>query len=692
MRSKNIRRTAAALVLLGAPTTAFAAADTVSYVNLLQFDLASFRSQATAGIHDDDIERVANATRLLEIDGNRLFTSFANLSRPATLGDNLVTYGLDHRGDPGSAELFDTGSYLVGWIGKIDLESEYVFSVFYQRNHDRGMFEDLEDGGLGGSFGGGDFEAEHTGATILPTDVGTGGNPAGDGDPDAESSRQWDLTRWDDRSAMNFDLGVARELSADLAVGGRIMWERDVLDRFAHGTAEWTDRQKLVPDGPLVTTNHTAIEYRGDDETAYENRELGLSLNADFHPWAERSVSLRLDLFSSRLVNPASGGTAGALDVAREMSAPAPRDPAGYGVNFWERTVTTRTPVDGGLALTTLTAEREKVEVATGSYQLDGSGAGLPATLDAVHSISDERDALGLAGLAEYVSAFGGGDSRSWVGFSRRPFDLDSRVVRRGYTRSREWWNVDGQDYRTTAGDDSTETTDRRGDVTVSALEVGTRWNREMNRTVSVGCGVILTRQSDSADYERTTTLETRSEFDDGHPDANRLDDLAASPGAFDEFVAVTTTTFRARYDRQMKTSTIRLPVGVQFRWGEGGRFGWNMGAMHGITSRKIEETEVIPVENGRRVLVETFAAHPVDDSTVESDASLASSRGTRTERDRWNTTAYFYGFEWHITDAAQLNVNGLFDSHSEATSGEGQITDVDFYRNLSVSLTFAFL
>ncbi|MCP3859214.1 MAG: hypothetical protein GY704_06150 [Phycisphaeraceae bacterium] len=108
--------------------------------------------------------------------------------------------------------------------------------------------------------------------------------------------------------------------------------------------------------------------------------------------------------------------------------------------------------------------------------------------------------------------------------------------------------------------------------------------------------------------------------------------------------------------------------------------------------SRSTEETEVIPEASGRRVLTETYPAHPGDDSTTYSDTSPESSRATRIQRERWNTTAYFYGFEWHITDAAQLNVNGILDSHAEATSGEGRITDVDFYRNLAISLTFAFL
>ena len=59
-------------LLLFALATAPAAAQTVSYINLLQFDLVSYRSQATSGMLDDDIEKVSSAARLLEIGHDKV--------------------------------------------------------------------------------------------------------------------------------------------------------------------------------------------------------------------------------------------------------------------------------------------------------------------------------------------------------------------------------------------------------------------------------------------------------------------------------------------------------------------------------------------------------------------------------------------------------------------------------------------
>ena len=135
------------LVVLAAMTlSAPATAQTIAYTNFLQFDLQSYTSQATGGMFDDDIENIADAAKLMNIEGNRLFTSFSNLADPAGFGDNIFSYSVDHVGVPSGTDHFDTGSYLVGWVGKYDKDSEYNFSVFYQRNSARGMFEDLDGG------------------------------------------------------------------------------------------------------------------------------------------------------------------------------------------------------------------------------------------------------------------------------------------------------------------------------------------------------------------------------------------------------------------------------------------------------------------------------------------------------------------------------------------------------------------
>ena len=79
MRTKWLSPVLAVLAvgIIAAPTTA----QTIAYTNFLRFDLQSFTSQATGGMFDDDIEMVADASKLMNVEGNRLFTSFSNISR-----------------------------------------------------------------------------------------------------------------------------------------------------------------------------------------------------------------------------------------------------------------------------------------------------------------------------------------------------------------------------------------------------------------------------------------------------------------------------------------------------------------------------------------------------------------------------------------------------------------------------------
>ena len=96
MRAKRFLPVIAGLlsVMLVVP----AMGQTIAYVNFLQFDLQSYRSQATAGLFLDDVDTFGWAARLDEIDGRRLYTNFSNLSSPARLGDNLLTYSVGHVG------------------------------------------------------------------------------------------------------------------------------------------------------------------------------------------------------------------------------------------------------------------------------------------------------------------------------------------------------------------------------------------------------------------------------------------------------------------------------------------------------------------------------------------------------------------------------------------------------------------
>ena len=87
----------------------------------------------------------SNSTRLLQIDGDRLYTNFSNLNNSATLGEALITHDaaepVRHFGDPTAEDHFDTGSFLAGWVGKYSDVSEFVFSAFIQRSGGKTMFE-----------------------------------------------------------------------------------------------------------------------------------------------------------------------------------------------------------------------------------------------------------------------------------------------------------------------------------------------------------------------------------------------------------------------------------------------------------------------------------------------------------------------------------------------------------------------
>ena len=98
MRSKWILPTL--VILTAALVTAPASAQTIAYINALQFDLQSFRNQATAGVFVDDIDKAAWAARLLEIDGYRVYTNLSNLQDPALMGNRLITYGLTQTANP----------------------------------------------------------------------------------------------------------------------------------------------------------------------------------------------------------------------------------------------------------------------------------------------------------------------------------------------------------------------------------------------------------------------------------------------------------------------------------------------------------------------------------------------------------------------------------------------------------------
>ena len=687
------------VILAALLTAATSPAQTISYINFLQFDLQSFRSQATGGIFQDDVDMVSDAANLTGIEGNRLFTNFSNLSDPALLGDNILTYSLDQSGNPTAGDLFDTGSYLVGWIGKYNQDSDYNFSVFYQHNSTKGMFESLDDLSLG-TYGGGGYDAQFQGFDRTTTHDDSTGAVLGD------VLYNYDLERYDERNAMNFDLGAARDMSEDLTFGGRFFWENDQLDSFAGG---FVDRAVRTADSTntLITTSHQRTEYWGTGEEAYRSRDIGVSLDADYHPWENQDVNIRLDVFGSKLVNP-------------NDSVFLPSRGFGYGwwqdgglrVDLVQQTNFTRVAAGSGTAGGgDLVSDRENTNFGTYNYN---PYPGSPSLVDAgrgfgsgIESIDDDRTGIGFAAKGQWDREWAGGENHLWAGFGHRKLDVDATVVEVSRGGSTFWWNspTSGGDRMATITDfDGTFTVTRAGDMKVKVFEVGNRWNRALNEHVSMGLGAILTRQTWTEDYRQVSNdVEIFNGFDDGDPGNNTLYTASGDVAFYNEEFTRYEETSTVDINDESRYTSIRLPVGGQFHFKD--RWTVNVGVQHTIANTQRETKGTEPF-TGNQPGVETYTdvggagtAPPIN---PVYDTNGYESGVTITDKNGGSSTTYWYGLSVMITDAAQLDINGFFDSHSydrSTTDGylgpqfsdSGQLWDVDFFRNLAISLKYIF-
>jgi hypothetical protein len=307
-------------------------------------------------------------------------------------------------------------------------------------------------------------------------------------------------------------------------------------------------------------------------------------------------------------------------------------------------------------------------------------------------SVDDERTGGGVNFLVEYDRAGARGDTRTWAGRSLRPSDLPARVVARALQEDQFWWNDGGGDRSATQTlQDETETIHRDGDMNVTTLEAGTRYWRELSRRVNVGLGLTLTRTAWSEEYLQSSSMVSRTSFDDGDDNVNTLE-MSGLPGsgsgAFSEITTTMESTVITDVDDELRNTVIRLPVGTQFRFGN---WTWNMGLTHSIIN-STRETKVT-VEGGETITIVDDQSAPGPVQTLPTET--ATSDGSITDRNSWNQTTYWYGLEWLFTDSAQININGFFDTHSKdgstAGSDETQVIDVDFFRNLALSITFLF-
>ncbi len=685
MRSKWILP---ALAIAAAFTSAPASAQTIAYINALQFDLLSFRTQATSGIFWDDIEYVPDAARLLEVEGNRIFTNLSNLSDPALQGDRLLTYSLDQLGNPTTGDIFDTGSFLGGWIGRTSEESNNVFSVFYQMNGQKEMFEDLQDGSIDGGLII-EPDAEYR-ANIVTQTRDAANNVI------AESQNLIDLKRFDDRTATDFDFGIARDVSADLAVGGRIFYEKDGLDVIREGTNEIVNRSLVgQPVGsPLLVTDRNVESTFGPGEDAFKQAEVGLSLDADFHQWANQSLNARFDIFGTDLTNPGFSnpgtidfpltGFANQVDFVRvDAFTTVFGDPAlgggsgGYGDldNDHENRVTTTSTVGPGPIGTT--------------------------------AIDDERTGIGIGAKLDYDREAAGGESRTWLAMEYKPFDIDATIQQRTLSQNTFFWNgagfgtpIPGDFEATYTTLEQTNTVSRSGEQTWSTWEIGTRWTKDLSNSVSFGGSLIATRIDQEEDFDqRTETTIVTDRFDDGN--AALGNDALAGSGfdptpagtSFTERQTVTTSTQLLTVDDEQKITTIRIPVGLQFHFAK--KWTWNMGSHHEVNWLERETTVSNPAGTVEQPVttVTTFNGTVADVVTLGPSDPIESE--TIVDKAKIHTTTFFYGLEWDATENLSFFINGMFEALGDGNpnpSGLGtnngrQVGDVDFWRSLAISV-----
>ena len=571
------------------------------------------------------------------------------------------------------------------------------------------MFENLEDGVIGAGGSPGEDDAEYSGTITTEFDNGgsagtTPPNAAGDGDVDNNAVTTSDLKRYDHRSATNFDLGGSRPLSDEMTLGARIFYKNDNLNRHHEGTTTViTNAKATVGVGePLVETGRVTTTYSGLGDNAAQSRDVGVSGNLDWHPddrtWA---LNGRLDVFSTRVNNPPSG-----------LSTPARDDHdwdwvVGEDVSFQQITVGEVLTQAGGFnpgatngnysGTGDLAANTTENSWITSSK---AGGAGFHTS-----SVNDERTGIGINLMGEFDFPWASGDTRVWAGFGRRPYSVDATIVEQDIQAYEMAWNdgTNGDQRGVYYADNDTRTTTRNGDSNQTILEGGGRWLRNVSRTVSVGVGAIVTRTKWNEDYTQTQTTMNVTSFDDGF--GTRFgDELLGGPltptsngaplpgSGVAEFETISTTTEVQNIKDETTVNTFRFPVGTQ--WNITRKITANLGVSHAVSraTREIERN-VAPDGKGQTVTITTDSAGA--GTPVYSTGGEDVVADKVTDRDEWRNTTFWYGLEFLIGSAAQVNINGFFEeddgSFSPGFSDERSLLDLSFFRNLALSITFMF-
>ncbi len=694
MRSKWILPTLA--ILMAALVTTPASAQTIAYINALQFDLQSFRNQATAGVFVDDIDKAAWAARLLEIDGYRVYTNLSNLNDPALMGDRLITYGLTQTANPTTSDVFDRGSFLFGTTFRYAEDSDYVHSIFFQDAGRKTMFEDLEDGIIGNLTPAGS-DAEYTGTVVTNYDNGTGPaghtNVAGDQIIDQQSTEITDLKDYEQRQARRIDFGTAKDVSQDLSAGARVFYQKDQMDLFTEGRYEYRIAQRDSAAGTLDIRSRNVTDYYGPGEEAYKDSRIGVSLNADYHPWANQSVNVRLDIAKQDVTNP------GANKVNWGAFPSAPEMPIRYRVDMAVQRDYTVVTQAGGFnpnVYGDLTQSREARTEYSFTHTIPGTGTTSDPAV-AVESVDDEGSGIALALMGEYRRECYGGQSEAWLAYLRAPYDLDATIVMRDYFFSTDWWNAGSGDFEAITTNDYTETVTLDGDRTYSVLEAGARWTKPLSSKVEFGGSLIATMTKWTQDYRMTTESVQVTSFVDGDGvlGNDAMEGQGWPGGPFFEAESRYQQTEIEDIVDETKSTVIRIPFGIRFRFAQ--KWTWNMGSIHEIahTQQEIESTVPDGLSAQGSTTVTDYEASGAHNVTTTYDSTFLES-GTETVTDKWQSsnTTFFYGLEWHATENLWFYINGMFEGLADGTThpdtgnlnNQRQISDVEFYRSLSIS------
>jgi hypothetical protein len=467
----------------------------------------------------------------------------------------------------------------------------------------------------------------------------------------------------------------------------------DSVDRFREGSTRFTSRVRDGLGGALLETDYQMVEYDGLGEDAYKARDIGVSLNSDYHPsGSDWSLNARVDVFSANVTNPASG-----LGLATSGFDGWWENIVGTDINY--TLFTDASTVDDGTVFGTgnsagsqpLDGVHSETFFATGNVFARGGSSTV------VESVDDERTGIGFNGMLEFERPWAGGETRTHVGFGLRPYDIDATVVQRQIEGETFWWNAGAGDREATFTDiDRTVTTERSGDMTNTVLEAGTKWRRELSNTVSVGLGLIATRTKSNEDYMQTTnSFIVDNRFDDGDAGVNTLDNDEGGFGIFNEQETLIEQETVTDVKDETTVNTFRFPVGST--WKVTQKIKANLGVTNTVTKWTRETTSArAEGDDGRTVTTFNDFNDAANNTMTYATGGFDNFNETVTNRSEDHTTTYWYGLEFLVGSAAQINVNGFFDTNADRNESaqfdsSGQLVDVDFFRNLAISITFMF-